>query len=362
VLDGWRGLSILLVIAGHLFDPWYMNGQGPELYRRIAEVGSTAGVCIFFTISGYIITTLAFNEQQRTGSFSARAFYVRRFFRIVPPLICYLGVVVLLAASGLIVQSITTTLAAAAFTCNLRQMDCGWFCAHTWSLAYEEQYYVLFPILLLATGRRLRVVVGLVLASLLTLPFLQYEFHLRPSFLSGSDHAAYYFSFICAGVALAVEQTALRAFAGTPGGKAAVLFALIGFLGLLLLQSVSEHPTHRVIQALFLGRAMAPLCVAYMIGSSVWLTGSATRVLQSRPLQFVGLISYSLYLWQQLFTGGLEGYPITRALFFPPLMLVCAVMSYYFVEKPSVAFGKHTLALLGLRSGALPDHACGRAH
>src|SRR5579863_1540000 len=88
-LDGWRGISILLVLVGHLLEFRYGTGSSDDLGYRLADAFSTSGVCLFFTISGFIIMSLAVKERESARGFSARAFYVRRFFRIVPPLYFY---------------------------------------------------------------------------------------------------------------------------------------------------------------------------------------------------------------------------------------------------------------------------------
>jgi peptidoglycan/LPS O-acetylase OafA/YrhL len=157
VLDGWRGVSILLVIYGHFATERYWNHSPINLNYRIADALSTFGVCIFFVISGLIITKLALREQDASGQFSVGNCYKRRFFRIVPPYFLYLSCILLLTAWGVIAQHYAGILWAAAFLCDLPQAECGWFGGHSWSLAYEEQFYLLFPLLFVCLGRRMRV-------------------------------------------------------------------------------------------------------------------------------------------------------------------------------------------------------------
>ena len=89
---------------------------------------------------------------------------------------------------------------------------------------------------------------------------------------------------------------------------------------------------------------LEPLCIAWLVGSSMYVKHWATRLLGSVPLQFLGMISYSLYLWQQLFTSRPAAYLDAPWLKFAPLMLVAAALSYYWVERPCIRLGKRIIA------------------
>jgi len=123
ILDGWRGVSIVLVIGGHLVEFRYGSGVTGRAAAELADKISVLGVCIFFVISGLIITRLALREQAASGHFSARKFYIRRLLRIVPPFYLYLFFVLALTAAGSIDQQTTQTLQAAAFSCDLPGSD-----------------------------------------------------------------------------------------------------------------------------------------------------------------------------------------------------------------------------------------------
>src|ERR1700683_392352 len=112
------------------------------------------GVQIFFVISGYIITALMLREHQRNGRVSLAAFYVRRAFRILPPLWLMLATTALLSLAGYIHVGPKSFLMAASFTCNTQPTSCGWFAGHTWSVATEEQFYLFWPLLLTVLGFR----------------------------------------------------------------------------------------------------------------------------------------------------------------------------------------------------------------
>jgi peptidoglycan/LPS O-acetylase OafA/YrhL len=353
-LDGWRGISILLVIVGHLVDSRYLRRPPTSRTFLFAEALSTSGVLIFFTISGFIITTLALSERLRSGRFSAHRFYLRRIFRIVPPFFLYLTVVLLLANQGYIAQDHRQTLTAAAFVCNLSGMECGWFAGHSWSLAYEEQFYLLFPLLFLIPDRFRKASVGCLFVALATYPVWRYELHGGPRWWA-VQHATFNLSFLCAGVLLALHATAVRRLCTGRYVLYATGGAVLIYLCYPFLDSVSHDPQTwgRLIQArALLVPVFLPVSIAWLLGYSVWVSNSATRLLETAWLRFFGMISYSLYLWQQLFCAEPQDYLVKSILLFPPLMLVCAVLSYYLVEQPFVRLGRY---LVGPRAqrGAL---------
>ncbi len=158
LLDGFRAYAVGLVILGHAMAYRFADqieplGMFGHQIRRLSGPLADLGVYLFFAISGYIITSLLLREEKRRGRISLQAFYLRRSFRILPPLLVYLLVVFLLSMNGLI-TSPTNELPRALFTCNL--LECDWYIAHTWSLAVEEQFYLIWPVIFLFTAKQIR--------------------------------------------------------------------------------------------------------------------------------------------------------------------------------------------------------------
>ncbi len=341
-----------MVIVGHLVDYRYWSGPPTTFSYRLADALSTSGVCIFFTISGFIITRLALNEQRSHGDFSARRFYIRRIFRIVPPFFLYLAFVLVAGTLNLIAQDHRATLIAAAFTCNLPGIDCGWFAGHSWSLAYEEQFYLLFPLLFLIPERLIKIIVGVLFVMFVTVPIVRYALHLGPLWWAVT-HATFNLSFLCAGVLLAFGANAVQRFCGTLHAAYVAGCAAVVFVGLMFLEAVSRGPDAWgtvILSRMLLLPILAPVSIAWLLGSTLYMSNWATRLLHMRWLRFIGLISYSLYLWQQVFSGRPEDYPIRSLLLFPPIMLICAMLSYYWVERPCIRVGKRIASPLGRRS------------
>ena len=343
-LDGWRGISILLVIFGHLLNFRYAPPGLAEIPFPIAGLLSTWGVYVFFVISGFIITRLALAEQDLSGRFSAKSFYIRRFFRIVPPFFAYLAFILLVTSAGLISNRYTQTLMAATFTCNMAWSDCGWFSIHSWSLAFEEQFYLLFPVLLWLGGRRTGLLFGVLFVFLVSTPFLRQALQLGDGWRVMTNFALN-FVFICAGATMASCEHALKELSQSPRGRHLTYCAALSLAGLAYFLCLRAAPgTPLAYLQLSLSLILVPVCIAWLVGSSIHQGNLLGCMLNSGPLQFVGAISYSLYLWQQMFVAVRSNYPVDSWLLFPPAMFAFAIASYYFIERPSVRLGKRLLA------------------
>jgi peptidoglycan/LPS O-acetylase OafA/YrhL len=131
-------------------------------------------VFIFFFISGFVVSKTCLDEMQMSGEFSIKGFYIRRAFRIIPPLLLYLITCSVLSGIGLIKFLPENFLSASVYLCNttLSFVHCDWYTGHTWSLAFEEQFYLCFPILFsfVVTRKTMSWLTPVVLA-IATLPF-----------------------------------------------------------------------------------------------------------------------------------------------------------------------------------------------
>ncbi len=345
-LDGWRGISILLVVLGHLVTwryPYFPPDDDRVLVSRLL---SDWGVYFFFVISGFIITKLALTDQRDRGKFLVKSFYVRRFFRIVPPFFTYLAFTLAATYAGLIANSPSQTLVAATFMCNMSWTDCGWFAGHTWTLAYEEQFYLLFPILFWIGRHRIRpLLLGLFVAIILA-PLLRRALHL----VGGWEDLVSFcknFVFISLGAVMAAYEPTLKRLSLSSTGGLMNLSVAVGLLAFAFVVSRTDLDGYLAVIQAISRNALVPLSIAWLVGSSIYQENWLTRILRSSPLQFVGMISYSLYLWQQMFTADRLAYTRDSWLLFPPLMVIVATTSYYFIERPCVRLGKRLLSRRG---------------
>lgn len=325
-LDGWRAISIALVVIGHLVS--YRAGYEGKVVM-MSGYFATFGVKVFFVISGFLITRLALAEQARTGTFSARGFYLRRAFRILPAYFAYLLGVTGLAALGAIDQG--PVWQAAAFLCNLPAASCGWYAGHTWSLAYEEQFYLLFPLVFLwaASIRRSPfVAIHLVLVSVPLLSFL------LPGDWEAMREFLLHFSSLSAGVIAAHAYASVRA---KDNGTCTALALFVVGLSVLLVGANAAHLSYGLRVAV--EAVLLPPAIAWLILKTTWSNGWVTRILENRSIRYIGALSFSLYLWQQVFTG-VSSLRIDSALFHPLVLLPVAAVSYHFIELPMIQLGK----------------------
>jgi peptidoglycan/LPS O-acetylase OafA/YrhL len=350
-LDGLRAISILFVIIGHLA----MNRYGTPPYGdypNVSIVLSSWGVELFFVISGFIITRLALAEYESTGNFSIGAFYIRRLFRIFPPFYLYLAVVLILAGAGAIVAPRVGILQSATFTCNVTDSQCEWFVRHTWTLAYEEQFYIVFPFIFYLFRRKFNRFIIYLAAFLLLLPTIQNLLH-----LNGAWHVAALFApkfaFIAVGSLIATHFGTVRQLA--IGRHAAVIWWLVVILlGIWLILNSNFYPI-QMKWSYRIGNILLPFCFAWIVGNAASGTGILVRLLSNPVLQFIGTISYSLYIWQQFFTGAWMYYHVNNWFMSFPMMFVVATISYYGVERPFIKLRRRIIDIgIGTRRLALP--------
>ncbi|HEY7376986.1 MAG TPA: acyltransferase [Polyangia bacterium] len=330
-LDGLRALSIGLVILSHL------NGTGGFITSE--EIGrwhlGTLGVRVFFVISGFLITTLLLEEVDRTGAISLRGFYMRRFFRIFPAFYALCLVLFALNAARLITLHHGDVLAAATYTMNYHH-DRSWYVGHLWSLAVEEQFYLLWPALLVfvGIGRGHR----MALAVLLIAPLLRIGLGVFPAFRAGIGE-----SFPTVADALATGcllATAGPALARAPRWRS-FLAGRAWWLAPLAVAVFARVPFTKV--GWLVGETVMNVGIAVIIARTIEQPGDRLgKLLNSRPLVWVGTLSYSIYLWQQMFLNR-HGSSIAQA--FPlnlTLALLAACASYYLIERPFL-LARHTL-------------------
>jgi len=317
-LDGLRAISISLVLVYHL-----VGTRGFPLAHEDDlpfDVGNF-GVVVFFVISGYLITTLLLGELGRRGTISLRRFYFRRTARIFPPYYAYIFVMLALTLVGIV--SIPARDFACALTYTSNFIWPSWHLAHTWSLAVEEQFYLLWPATLWLLGTRRAFTCALVFV--LAAPVFRVA-----TWRAGVYHGALFPAVgdsIACGCLLAGWRSTLeamprymaflrsRAFILVPAILVGVLWARHWiFLSHLAFQSLEN--------------VLIAVCLHYCL---LFPAGAFGRLLNSQPLVFVGRLSYSLYLVQQPFLqpGSGSAFPINLV-----ACLAAALACYYGIERP----------------------------
>jgi peptidoglycan/LPS O-acetylase OafA/YrhL len=349
-LDGLRGLAVSLVLVFHLFPPLLGGGF--------------VGVDVFFVISGFLITGLIVTERERTGRFWPGRFWRRRARRLLPPLVPL--VMVCCSAAWLIGGDVLVglgwkILGAGTFSYNWVSLgaDTSYFGAGTpelfrnlWSLAVEEQFYLVWPLVLLLLLRLRRPWIRLALVTLLAAASAVW---MGVAFQPGSDPTRVYYgsdthSFgLLVGAALAMlvrpRPGSVAPDAAAPGAvRRAVArvrpwagaVAVTGLLGAAVWLPDNAAVTYRG------GLAAVSLLTAVVIWAGV-ADGRFGRMLDARPMRYLGERSYGLYLWhwpllvllQIVAPFGREpGGLAATGLLTLVLTLVIAAVSYRWLEIP----------------------------
>jgi peptidoglycan/LPS O-acetylase OafA/YrhL len=332
-LDGWRAIAILSVILYHgsLLKAGVFS---TSLFWRYGY----RGVDVFFAISGLLITSKLLEEEKGSSTISLRKFYLRRAFRILPAALVYLLTVAVLAVVGLILVSPGELLSALFFSRNYPRLfhvdqvlQARWFTQHFWSLSIEEHFYLILPALLLFTRGKTRIgwLAGI---SFFVIVHRQLELMHRSWLAVHTDIRL---------DALMVPALFAVLSHSEVYGKGFNAFIRkwhpVFLLGFLLFV---QWPERSGLQMTGLALALPGIVLGTVLQPrSVW-----TRVLEWSPLRWIGRISYSLYLWQQLFftehflnwrpLGRLNAWPLNLGLTF-----LLATISYYGVERPLIRLG-----------------------
>jgi peptidoglycan/LPS O-acetylase OafA/YrhL len=326
-LDGCRAISILLVVLAHLCDTPAFQVFDP--YARLMFHFGPFGVEVFFVISGFIITTLLLNEERRNGSVSLKSFYIRRAFRIWPVAYAYLLVVGVLAWSRVIAVAPHHFFYAGTFLMNHVQVT-NWFTGHFWSLAIEEQFYVLWPIAFLLTARRGRLICCCLI--LFVTPLLRTLTYLYEPAVYGAMQASLLFmgDAIAIGCLVALLSRELENSRIARRIIHLRCFFVIPVLSVVMYTALKLFPTFYLVG----GKSIALLCIAATLWKAMHVRDGAFRFLNSKPLVKIGVFSYSLYIWQQVFLNPTSTSLANRVPF--NLLLVCAaaMFSYFWIEVP----------------------------
>jgi peptidoglycan/LPS O-acetylase OafA/YrhL len=316
-----RALSILAVVAWHLSS----SGSAPWLAQLWRFDSGNLGVRVFFVISGYLITSLLLAEHRRTGTVNLRRFYLRRALRIMPAFYFFVGAMALAATFGLVPASHSGFIRAATYTANYAAT--GWTLGHTWSLAVEEQFYLLWPFLIVLLGLRGSFVCAAVM--LLLSPFFR-----AIATVSGHwpDNPRYSFECVADALATGCLLAYARPWLWDRPSYRRVLQRPAMELWPLLIAACAVASVRWTRFGAIAGITLINIAIAVWIDWCLRFPDSRVgRLLNARPIAYIGVLSYSIYLWQQPFLR--EGHTLRF-----PLSILCvgilALASYHLVEQP----------------------------
>jgi peptidoglycan/LPS O-acetylase OafA/YrhL len=299
-LDGLRATSILLLLTGHAT----MSALGPSspalssFPLRLLLCHADLGVRVFFIISGFLITSLLINERAEFGSVSLKLFYIRRGLRILPAFYCFIASIAVLDACGVVDVPSRLWIYVLTYTVNFNASGV-WVIGHLWSLSVEEQFYLLWPLAIKFT--RLRTCVAIAIAAVFVGIAIR-----AISVVCGLDlvkpNLRYAFPFtaepIAMGCLLAIATDhARRLITSSPLLSGTALLVVV-LPAIALLDTPDLGSLNRFMR--LITDALLTFCVARFI----FVPGGAIGVvLNSPPAVFIGQLSYSIYLWQQIFVN-----------------------------------------------------------
>ena len=335
-IDGLRAIAVGAVILYHT----EISILGHQPFK-----GGFIGVDIFFVISGYLISSIILKELVTTGSFSFKHFYERRIRRILPVLLFVMLASIPFAWMYFLPSDLLdfskSILYSIGFSSNFYFHYSGLEYSveglrhpflHTWSLSVEEQYYILFPIILLITFKYFqKYLIGiLIIGFFISLSFAEWT---SRNYLSVS------FYFLHTRMWELLAGSILAYFEITKGHRSQNkgLNLILPFIGLILIGHSIVFFNDEMFHPSFY--TLSPIIGVCLI---IWFSNKKeiiTKILSTKLFVGIGLISYSLYIWHYpifVFTAKLnltEG-DILKKLLIAIFIIILSIVSYYFVEKP----------------------------
>jgi peptidoglycan/LPS O-acetylase OafA/YrhL len=323
-IDAWRFIAVVLVILSHLLLFSGINlPHTEEVSLQIDRMGEM-GVLIFFVISGFVICSGLISEREKSGTVCLSAFCVRRFFRIIPALWFYLIVISLLSFFGILETTRQQALTSFLFLCNMPfPAGCSWYAGHTWSLAYEEQFYLLFPLLFIfiPTLNSSKKFAWLIAAITLGSVVFRYFNQLFLAEYLG------YFLFLFTGCWAAFAKPVLMPKLRKMSVTTWILFLMLLLICLNFLPLTTE-------------KYIKTICYPGLI--TILVLGTPTQnklislIFKNKHTCYLGRVSYSVYLWQEPVTGNYMGW-LTAAQLLAVFMF--GLLSFKYFELPLQKLG-----------------------
>jgi peptidoglycan/LPS O-acetylase OafA/YrhL len=329
-LDGLRAFSVLLVIGGHFL---YAHPELDKSSLLAIILEGSLGVRFFFVISGFLITTLLMRELDTYGSISLKNFYARRIIRLLP--VYYLFIIFLFFMTIFTPMRLYDCNFLTAITFTKNYACRAWVDGHLWSLAVEQQFYLIWPPVFVLLGAK-RVWIFAAFFILLAPISRAIEYKIGSRLYAWLPSNA---DVLMIGCLLAVyggkyRQKLEKIFHWRPIATKILIVFLLYFpvyLSKNLLLGAFNVMFGPMIQGI--SAALLIVCLTYK------RDGLLFTILNNRHVLYVGAISYSLYIWQMPFLARKNSYRNEEMWFLETpinliLILVLSVISFHFFEKP----------------------------
>ncbi len=348
-LAGLRGIAIILVLLYHL-------GINHFLRRYNCWILGRLGVDIFFVLSGFLITTILLKEKVRTQHISLRKFYIRRALRIMP--VAYLYLIVIFINNYIFHLNIDYKSFISGFL-NLKNLPISGindtFTEHFWSLSVEEQFYLFFPLLLVISINKTTLIASLSVLGILIFSLLGYHqigllCQFRPLTL-----VCKFFMFLFWEGPFTLFIGSLFAILSFKNVINFVQFKHKSFLSLILfILAIAFHSNTFYFYTQYLSEFIFDCLIGCIIILSIGSRSLFSKLLNAKWLIWIGTISYSIYIWQQLINliplywvdHHLFGFSHDALFVLVDLgrliaILALASFSYYFIERRFLKLKAH---------------------
>jgi peptidoglycan/LPS O-acetylase OafA/YrhL len=330
-LDGFRAISIILVLIAHSIRCVGFPIQLSDVARHGA-----IGVNVFFAISGFLITTMLLNEEVTDGKISIGHFYLRRAFRILPVFLLYTAFIIVIQNYQSISSTTSNLIHVLTFTVNF-DPNRNWFLGHFWTLSVEEQFYLIWPVLLIFCRQHIRIVLVVLILYGCIARVIDYKF---PTYSAGTLSPFFMHS-----DAILLGSLAAVTYFRNPNLLKHKVFNTVWLqilaVGLLILFIYLPGYGKLAIISLPFSGLVTGMCIVFLILCYLEPTNSMTyRFLNHKIIVHIGILSYSIYVWQQFF---ILGSPVVWYRIWPFNMLIIylvALASYYLIERPFLVIRK----------------------
>jgi peptidoglycan/LPS O-acetylase OafA/YrhL len=326
-LDGLRAISIIIVMLSHFNHHWHL-----KILDYLVNAG-IVGVYIFFVISGFLITTLLIKEKDKQKKIDLKKFYIRRILRIVPLSMIYIITIIMISLVFYKPELRQNYWIPALYLSNIGGLGIvNYLFVHYWSLSAEEQYYILIPSFFKMDIKKFKLSLIIIFFSTFFFRFLSSHFsdiwilQLLADITRNLDG-------LIIGSFLAISYAAHKipvAFLL----KYKHLLNIVGFSLLLFL----NHETNITLLKIFANHSFYSFIIALLIVINIQPSKDYFyKFLNNKYVIKIGVISYSLYIWQQLFSSKLI--PLPSYINFI-LAIIIALFSYHFLEMPFLKIKK----------------------
>ena len=337
-IDGLRAIAVIAVILYHA----QLTIFGYQPFK-----GGFIGVDVFFVISGYLITSIILKELVTTGSFSFKNFYERRIRRILPALLFVMLVSLPFAWMYLLPSSFVDFSKSILYSLGFSSNFYFWYSGeqygaesgllkpllHTWSLSVEEQFYILFPIVLLITFKYFR-------KYLIHILILGFIISLGLADWTSRNYSSTSFYFLHTRMWELLAGSILAYFEIKLGhrSKNKTLNLILPLIGLILIiTTIVFFKFHFPHPSFYTLPSILGTCLIIWFGNEKDFT---SKLLSSKIFVTLGLVSYSLYLWHYpifdfaRITDFIQG-NLFNKLLLGIIIVILSILSYYFVERPA---------------------------